>query len=495
MKKRTVSFRKEIFRVMSYLFLTFFVMIGCLLAYVSYRNAHEDIYKSSDELAVSIGNNVDQFIGDINGYIITMSESIDNQISRLNFEDDMAKGLMLMLLNNSNIQIKANLSTFLNHHENIESISVFDKEGLVLMSLPEAVNGHTVVHSVSEFTQLNSDKPLWSDVYISPETGQPELSVSVIKENFIMVMNINLKALNDMLLGINQDSHISLHDSNGKFITGTKENKLKTGVDSSDNIHIKTALVGKKFVGYFFCKMNSEKQEMLGTSLPLQNGWIVTVFKPSGKALWMVSFLGYTYTFALIITFFLGFFTIRYFSRRMLKPVNSLVEWSDKLADGNYDKDFDIHSYEELNKLVESFKGMSRNVEERENELYKQNEVLASYSVELATINRELVESEKKANQSSQAKSEFLANMSHEFRTPLNGIMGFSELLKSSKLNQEQISYIDNVIHSSHHLLGLVNDVLDFSNNQGDGSFGKYDIMKYLMERGVSLAAYKTFEE
>ena len=73
------------------------------------------------------------------------------------------------------------------------------------------------------------------------------------------------------------------------------------------------------------------------------------------------------------------------------------------------------------------------------------------------------------------AKDEFLANMSHELRTPLNSILGLSESLLEQRrgpLNEKQDQYVKVISSSGHHLLGLINDILDVSKIEA----GKLDI-------------------
>gem|GEM_PF-3998612 len=70
---------------------------------------------------------------------------------------------------------------------------------------------------------------------------------------------------------------------------------------------------------------------------------------------------------------------------------------------------------------------------------------------------------QERAEAGSRAKSEFLANMSHEIRTPLNAVLGLAQVLTRTRLAAEQRDYVDKILTSGRSLLGIVNDILDYS--------------------------------
>ncbi len=82
---------------------------------------------------------------------------------------------------------------------------------------------------------------------------------------------------------------------------------------------------------------------------------------------------------------------------------------------------------------------------------------------QLQESNTQLKQQREVADRANQSKSDFLARMSHDIRTPMNGVVGFTEMLMETELNGEQAEFTGTIKRSAEALVNLVNDILDFS--------------------------------
>jgi len=125
-------------------------------------------------------------------------------------------------------------------------------------------------------------------------------------------------------------------------------------------------------------------------------------------------------------------------SRSLISPVQRMDARFGEISAGDFSGNVEVDNRDELGALAQHLNRMSAEL----GRLYRQ--------IEAANRN----------------KSEFLANMSHELRTPLNAIIGFSEVLKDEmfgEVNDKQREYLEDIHSSGHHLLALINDILDLS--------------------------------
>ena len=101
---------------------------------------------------------------------------------------------------------------------------------------------------------------------------------------------------------------------------------------------------------------------------------------------------------------------------------------------------------------------------ERSKELLKKKEDPIPDEILKLVKEREVaIKLTQQAQSLARVKSEYLANMAHEFRTLINAILGFTDILKRGPLAAKQKDHVDTIILSGNLLLGIVNNILDFS--------------------------------
>lgn len=115
---------------------------------------------------------------------------------------------------------------------------------------------------------------------------------------------------------------------------------------------------------------------------------------------------------------------------------------------------------DEVGKLVFAFNEMLAQTDAQGAELRAYQAELES---KVALRTAELARALKDAQAAAQAKADFLANMSHEIRTPMNGVIGMLDLMEAEGLDAQRRSMLETARNSAEALLGIINDVLDFS--------------------------------
>ncbi len=118
-------------------------------------------------------------------------------------------------------------------------------------------------------------------------------------------------------------------------------------------------------------------------------------------------------------------------------------------------------------------------------------------AIERAGIEDQLVLAKEAAEAGNKARSEFMANISHELRTPMNGIIGFSDLLLTTPLQEIQREYIQHVSKSAYSLLSIINDILDFSKIEAGKFFFEHEAFDIndLVGDAVDILSIKAFEK
>ncbi len=329
---------------------------------------------------------------------------------------------------------------------------------------------------------VKAGKPTWSPVYVS--FLEPTLIVSAIQAVYsdknqlegVLIAALRIDHIGRFLnsLKVGKSGQTFIIDRQGNLLaTSTTEKPFRTSgndrqifklEESSNPLTQATA----KYLNAHFQQLNIQKSELLKFEingkrqflkvLPFQDGkgldWLIVVVVPEADFTEEIdantrTTIGLCFA-ALVVAVSIGIQT----SRWVRNPILRLNTAAKNIAKGEWDKTVENERSDELGELAQSFNSMAQQLQQSFETLEQR---VRERTAELAVA-------KDKAEVANQAKSTFLANMSHELRSPLNAILGFSQLMtRSQTLSPEHQENISIISSSGEHLLTLINNVLDLS--------------------------------
>jgi len=185
-----------------------------------------------------------------------------------------------------------------------------------------------------------------------------------------------------------------------------------------------------------------------------------------------------------ILLFATALLYMLFFNYVFLVPVNKLTHQIRKLVSReDYITKLNVRGADELSQLASWF-----NIRTAQ---------LGDALDNLQARNLDLTEAREVAEQANRSKNIFLASMSHDIRTPMNAIIGMSDVLSKTKLEPEQENYVRVINTSAQALLALINDIMDFSKieaNQLDLEKISFDF-RHVIDDCADLISFQTQEK
>lgn len=390
-----------------------------------------------------------------------LTKSISGDLER--FLNDSISFLkqIAYVVENKNLVIEENLNNYLssiiNNYTYFDMIRILDINGQVVNLAPFDENINELDMSFQKyFTEPITTKNIyWSKTFISSQTSNPTLTVSLPFKNGVVVGHLNLSGLMKIVENINFGSSgfASIIDSDGTIIAHPNKIFVHERMNVGNRYNILKNLSKKN--NTFEYDFMGERRISSVIIIP-QTKWIIEVSQKKDEAFSSIKsgrIIIITGTIiSILIAVLIGFITLQ----KVLRSLQQLTFDSQRFARGDYTHKPHFSPYSEINNLINSFKTMSEAVKNRENELKNHRdhleEIVKRRTAELESANKDL--------------ESFNYSISHDLRAPLRAMEGFSKVLSedySNKLDEDGIDYLNRIIGASQKMSDLVNNILKLS--------------------------------
>ena len=379
------------------------------------------------------------------------------------------------------------LTDLIQVQKNISTILILDKKGILVDFSTNFKNNHIFkgfdYSNTRHFLNVkNTNKPYWSDVYLSNASLKPEISYTLkIDEDHIAVLIIDLKVLNNFAKKFKSDegtTMVRIMDEDGVFLANPDNPDL-----ISQRKSIKNSILNKNHIlkehQYQQIRFNGlNKRNQIGVyGITEKLNWYVLIRDSEDFLFKSFNYLLLSISFFIVSLILLSiYFSIKLF-KSILKPLDIVISNMNDMAHDKYAKNIEKTDYIELDNLLKNFIFMQEKVKNRETKILTEMEKNRQKDIQL-------FEQSKLASM-----GEMIGNIAHQWRQPLSIISTSATGIQMQKeyniLTDDNLdSACETINTQTQYLSKTIDDFRDFI--KGERILELYDL-KECMESFIEL--------
>ena len=313
------------------------------------------------------------------------------------------------------------------------------------LAVPATIGGTEALDRMETIPSLRRESRLWRfqalDVlwHVMSVARSPDLSISV---NRLDSVQDEWRALSAAFDRLPTDTQLVLVDlrANLDHVISDDDGILAQSIAVAEQrLRVQGQLAAHRFAAGRFVSATMDLFNSIRSTAEIQRAGILDSVR-AGQ--WTIAAI-------MVVCVAAGLLGIIVFRRRVLDRIKRLQVAMRRGVDGEFVKIVD-RDRDEIAQIARAHGYLIDAITAREARLKRERDIQRQLAAD--------------AEAASRAKSMFLANMSHELRTPLNAIIGFSDLLGITAQDADRVKeYAGDINSSGHHLLAVINDVLEFS--------------------------------